>query len=186
MKRCCTCKESKPLEDFGNNKSSPDGLQRRCLVCSRVASSSYYSTHKDRAVAATKSWQSRNPEKLRQASRRWRESYPQKMSKSKKVSNLRFFYGLSLEQYELMLEKGCQICGSHENPHVDHDHSCCPSLSRGCGTCVRGLLCQPCNLALGLFKDDPGLLQAAAQYLSEYNARKSLLNKESTTPSEDY
>lgn len=32
---------------------------------------------------------------------------------------------------------------------------------------VRGLLCNPCNLALGMFKDDPKVLVKALKYLTE-------------------
>lgn len=81
-------------------------------------------------------------------------------------------YSLTLDAYQALLEiqgGGCRICSATpETPyslHVDHDHSCCPSYKRSCGRCVRGLLCSPCNTALGLLRDDPRRLRAAAEYL---------------------
>lgn len=56
----------------------------------------------------------------------------------------------------------CAICrhefrtGTRRGVHVDHDHE-----TRR----VRGLLCGPCNTALGGLKDDPSRLAAAARYL---------------------
>lgn len=52
--------------------------------------------------------------------------------------------------------KQCVICGSKEKLVVDHNH-----ISGE----VRGLLCNHCNRGLGHFKDDPMLLEFAAQYL---------------------
>jgi hypothetical protein len=71
-------------------------------------------------------------------------------------------YGITAEDYERMLVSQCGvcwICGTDpgEKPlRVDHCHD------KGH---VRGLLCDNCNLALGLFKDNPDLLRRAADYL---------------------
>lgn len=58
----------------------------------------------------------------------------------------------------------CAICNSREELVVDHDHACCPGAG-SCGSCVRGLICTGCNQAIGLMKDDPDILLAAAAYL---------------------
>lgn len=72
-------------------------------------------------------------------------------------------YGLTLAAYEdLLIFQGgrCAICPaglSDINPlHVDHCHA---------SGKVRGLLCGPCNRALGLMKDDTDRLTSAVRYL---------------------
>jgi hypothetical protein len=70
----------------------------------------------------------------------------------------------------------CAICGAAEAGgryntwHIDHDHGCCDGGS-SCGRCVRGLLCNKCNLALGYFMDDPARLRAALDYLERPTLR---------------
>lgn len=80
-------------------------------------------------------------------------------------------YGITPERYTEALELGCEICGDRPQVlHVDHDHTCCPHRkSTTCGQCVRGLICGQCNRAIGLMKDDPVRLTAAAAYLSKQN-----------------
>lgn len=75
-------------------------------------------------------------------------------------------YGITLEDYGAVLEQqgfGCCVCGrkdsghsKHKNFSVDHDHKT---------GIVRGLLCSPCNHAIGLLGDDPQRIRAAANYL---------------------
>lgn len=72
-------------------------------------------------------------------------------------------YGMKIEERAEFIKTGCAICGSHENLHIDHDHTCCPE--RSCGKCIRGVLCAGCNHGLGKFRDRPELLEAAADYL---------------------
>ena len=54
----------------------------------------------------------------------------------------------------------CAICGGVSTDGrrlaVDHDH-----ITKD----VRGLLCQPCNVGLGVFGDSPEVLRLAADYL---------------------
>lgn len=52
--------------------------------------------------------------------------------------------------------KECVICGSNEKLVIDHDHKT---------NKIRGMLCNHCNRGLGHFRDDPMLLEFAAQYL---------------------
>lgn len=72
-------------------------------------------------------------------------------------------YGLAPGEYDDMarLQGGvCAICAG-SNPHearlsVDHNHS---------SGMVRGLLCQNCNAALGMLREDPLLFERAVEYL---------------------
>lgn len=77
----------------------------------------------------------------------------------------RKMYSLTPDQFFKLMESDCYICGSRENLHIDHDHSCCPT-EKSCGECVRGVLCRGCNHGLGNFSDDPERLQRAIEYLS--------------------
>jgi len=65
----------------------------------------------------------------------------------------------------------CAICGKSfaldaREPQADHDHSSGEP---------RGLLCLACNSGLGLFKDDPEILQWAIEYLTEWSQDQTYL-----------
>lgn len=90
-----------------------------------------------------------------------RKSTPE-IAKQMRDSRLLKEYGVTASEYDKMVkdqEGKCKICGRLcERLEVDHDHRT---------HVVRGLLCNPCNQALGLFQDNPLILEAAAKYLRE-------------------
>lgn len=70
-------------------------------------------------------------------------------------------YNLTAEQAIRLRDGGwCDLCTSWSyRLCVDHDHVCCPTPTMSCGRCVRGLVCHPCNTALGRFEDGLGRLR---------------------------
>ena len=82
--------------------------------------------------------------------------------------------GLTFERRRELLEiqGGTCLCGKEfklyglrsETYFIDHDHSCC--LDRSCCDCIRGLLCNSCNLVLGHAGDDPAVLEKLIGYLA--------------------
>jgi hypothetical protein len=77
-------------------------------------------------------------------------------------------YGITPSDYDQMLSDqngACKICGSKDSKKGDHrfmvDH--CHTTGK-----VRGLLCGPCNSAIGLLGDNISTLQAAINYLSTH------------------
>jgi Recombination endonuclease VII len=72
---------------------------------------------------------------------------------------------LTREQYDEWRSRQnghCKLCGheiSGKSAHTDHDHETGQ---------LRDMLCYPCNQGLGCFKDDPGLLRAAADYIERH------------------
>lgn len=87
----------------------------------------------------------------------WRRANPEKY----KAQYLASEYGITLQEYATRLadqDGACAICRRvpSRSLAVDHDHV---------SGRVRGLLCSTCNSGLGHFKDDPGRLRAAAEYV---------------------
>lgn len=71
----------------------------------------------------------------------------------------------------------CESCGSTENLTLDHDHNCCKTRAtdrywKTCGKCLRGILCRPCNMALGALQDDAERLRRLADYVEGYNGSR--------------
>lgn len=101
----------------------------------------------------------------------WSREYNAVYRDKRRERWLKNSYGIDLFEFDALWEsqgRCCAICRKSSNfspktvpvdlPHVDHDHETGK---------VRGLLCQFCNTALGLFQDDPGILARAIVYLEE-------------------
>lgn len=71
-------------------------------------------------------------------------------------------YGIGIDEFNalaLLQRHKCAVCHRTEKLVVDHDHSA--------GN-VRALLCDRCNRAIGLLRDDPEVCLAAAEYLRSF------------------
>ena len=108
--------------------------------------------------------------------RRQRYAAKEHIRRSKKNSNLKNKYGITMDEFDRILEDqgyGCGICGTLivgavMRAHIDHCHET---------KIVRGILCNNCNNGLGRFKDNPDLLRSAIIYLS-YSGSDSGLHSE--------
>ena len=87
----------------------------------------------------------------------------EKLALAKRRANFRSKYGLYLDDYDSMLSAqngACRAClgvnGSGKRLAVDHDHD---------NMRVRGLLCEKCNLALGLLDEDPKRMLRLIEYI---------------------
>ena len=151
-KRCARCEQDLPRTDFTTDPRMRSGLKSYCRTCCKE------DARKRRAA---------NPERARELQRvAARRRYT---TEWRREQALRHLYGLTLEQYESMLEAQshrCAICrtdtpGGRGTWHVDHCHKT---------GAVRGLLCTGCNVGIGHLSHDPARLRAAAIYIEEHSS----------------
>ena len=186
MKTCPRCGEVKASTEFGTNRSRPDGLSFYCLACDRERNNRWYREHR-RALGHEVRDHSWIPEGFRWCSSCRQavahEDYTRNAGTAsgfgsrcracdRAANSAGYFYRkykLTMRGVaELRAAQGdrCAICGDPEPQHLDHDHRT--------GT-IRKLLCQRCNHGLGLFRDDPKLLHAAAYYVEFHTARQEVV-----------
>lgn len=144
MKVCTKCQTEKPLSEFSKDGTKRDGLRPYCKAC---------------GVEYTMDWEANNRQQ-RNAYRRANPA-PSNQGETRYGYHLETTYGLSLDEYQAMLEAQdytCAICGGVGSRRLAVDH--CHATEK-----VRGLLCNKCNLALGLLEDDPERMGRAINYL---------------------
>ena len=83
-------------------------------------------------------------------------------------------HGYTPAERQKMLERvggKCESCGTAiedlRSARFDHDHKHCPTL-QGCPSCVRGILCNGCNSALGYLHDDPARVRMVLAYIERF------------------
>jgi len=156
MKTCPKCKVEKPVEEFSKNRSTKDGLQHYCKPCSCEWAAEYRENNEEQYRESSRRYYESNKEQRKVSRRKYYENNKERF----RGYNLKKEYGITLEEYKDMVKmqnSKCLICGEFEEILcVDHCHK---------SDEVRGLLCGPCNMGLGGFKDNPSLLEEAAAYL---------------------
>lgn len=149
-KVCSKCNLSKDPSEFPKQKHG-----RVCKLCRNKQQ---------------KDWRTRNPGKYSIYSKRWQVKYPdrykastKKWEKANRTKDylLQYRYGITEKQFEEIAtsqNSSCAICHDGDRELVvDHDHVT---------NQVRGLLCKPCNMALGLLRDNPDIIHSAKEYIT--------------------
>lgn len=172
-------------------KRNPE-VEKHCIVCNKRFTTSVGPKQtcspecsKSNGKRLSKEWAKRNPEKVNERAKKWRDKNLEKARLASRKSaaitrrdnprvikhrKLKSSYGISLEDFENMLESQnnrCAICSfsfdytsQSKGPHIDHDHETGK---------VRMILCRFCNNLLGYANDDIRILENAITYLDTYN-----------------
>lgn len=87
-----------------------------------------------------------------------------------RCQRLKYMYGITEAEFQLLHKEQnglCAICEcantNGRNLSVDHCHTTGK---------VRGLLCENCNRALGLLKEDPAIFLASMAYLARHHSEE--------------
>jgi hypothetical protein len=186
---CTCCGEFKLWDGFYRSARSSTGYRAKCISCHPKTTELGKERRKlvvsDEGRECTicgkfKSWNefprnSRNKKygrgnKCNPCNRAVVKAYRLRNPRWKKNASLSARYGLTVDEYETMLQKqkhACAICGGKENmiiPSTGRTYSLSVDHNHKTGK-VRGLLCTQCNHMLGRAADDPEILRRAAKYL---------------------
>lgn len=132
-KKCTRCATGKDVGDFTKDSRSKDGLQSWCKVCRKN-----FDAGKDRT------------EKNRIAREKYHQAGPESPEKRRQRRSARLFrsYGITAEEWDQLLDlqgDRCALCRgtSPGRWHTDHCHK---------DGHVRGIVCRPCNFAVGWYE----------------------------------
>jgi hypothetical protein len=134
----------------------------------KARSRKWYAENKDKAQETHKKYQKAHQDHLKVKTKEYREKNQDKIRERRKDWRRRG-NGFSKDMFVSLLERQggrCAICKELFIPGqtqrqvcADHDHV----TSR-----PRGLLCQKCNLLIGLARDDATVLKGAMDYLKSW------------------
>lgn len=113
-------------------------------------------------------------ESCREKGKGWQREYRASHKDERRARHLERNFGIGIDEYEEMARKQehrCAICGIGQEQlskklHVDHDHRTGK---------IRKLLCQKCNLIIGLLNDNVALAENMKKYLVSFEEGDALL-----------
>lgn len=124
---------------------NPEKFKQSRVAGEKDRHTRYVNSHKQTVNTYKKKHREENKEHYNELARERQKKNPL----ARKISDWKRKYNLSFEQFEQMRIKQnnqCKTCKREfiKTPHIDHNHITGQ---------VRGLLCGPCNRALGLIKE---------------------------------
>lgn len=131
----------------------------------------YHAKNKAKKNAYAREYYAKNPEKMKEQRRNYHlnnqdsiKAYRENNKDSTRVRDKARWRKLQIEKYGLNPAEfpdilACEVCAETEGRIAfDHNHET---------GIYRGLLCTRCNVALGMSKDNPELLEKMAKYLRD-------------------
>lgn len=163
IKICVKCRQGKSEDKFPKNRRMKDGVDSWCSDCHNAASVAY--------VKVKRKTDPNFNENYNKWTHNKKENDPifrAKRSHNGRKHSLKMNFGITIEQYDNMLSaqnNGCYICGKTPEQNkkrlaVDHNHKTGK---------IRALLCESCNIGIGLLNENPKILRDAAIYLEKHN-----------------
>lgn len=127
-----------------------------------------YFENKEKIIEAGRKYYALNKEVVNKRCSLYYLTHKEKAKERARISRLGKKFGLTVEDYNSLLlsqNGSCAIChGCNTNSKrlaVDHCHTTGK---------VRGLLCDSCNLGLGMFKDRLNILSSAMDYINKFQS----------------
>jgi len=140
MKQCTKCNEVKPFSEFYRASKNKPGYVPWCKVCMHAYQ---------------------------------RATYKGKDPVKQKSGHLLRAFNLTADEYNAMVASQNGLCASCGNPESKLDHRTGEPKGLAVDHChttgdVRALLCNSCNIALGLLQDDPGRIERLLRYIQSF------------------
>ena len=160
MKICTRCNNELALDQF--QERAPGYLYRQCRKCRlEVRHERYkdYPENKLKDQQRSNEWYRKNKDKVSQ--------YRKNRRKDQDVwYRIKYTHKIDENTYMQILnsqDSVCALCKQNKKLYIDHDHSCCPTENT-CGKCIRGLICQKCNMMMHYIDECSDLFEAAFKY----------------------
>lgn len=165
-KVCGDCKQLKPIAEFNKHYGKP---RSHCKVCHSAYSSKWNDKNRSWRKTYVEGWHMQNPERVSGYKRKYEAALTQEQLDERREyarwHMIKKNYGLTKEEWLQKVDAQGGLCALCKIPgrtgklgrlSVDH----CHVTGR-----VRGLLCSPCNSAIGVLGDTPEMLERAVKYL---------------------
>ena len=164
QKKCNKCNKEKSLDSFYKDKNGKNGRRSACIECDVKKAKKWNSSNKEAHAGHERKHRTNNKDDVKANKAKYVKNNP----KNVKESQLKVKYNMTLAQFEEMSKHqndACAICNTPKSQLirdlcVDHNHIT---------NKVRGLLCDPCNKALGFIRDNPKVAIKMAEYLEFHN-----------------
>lgn len=146
MKTCSKCNQP---GSFYKDKNAAGGFRAVCKTCDKAKASNWNKANADKHADHEKNYRQSNVDQMKANKKRYYENN----SRSVKNSALKYNYGLSIEEFDLMKSNQNNSCNLCKRDESELDRPLCVDHCHTSGK-VRSLLCAQCNSALGLIKEN--------------------------------